>query len=77
MIEILQILIGIVISAICLRGLWESSVILSYRSQLRKITGGYYDFEIDEVLAEWGMTREEALRKYGHIYGDKKINGED
>ena len=72
MIEILQILIGIVISAICLRGLWESSIILSYRSQLRKITGGYYDFEIDEVLAEWGMTREEALRKYGHIYGDKK-----
>jgi hypothetical protein len=72
MIEILQILIGIVISAICLRGLWESSVILSYRSQLRKITGGYYDFEIDEVLAEWGMTREEALRKYGHIYSDKK-----
>ena len=72
MIEILQILIGIAISAICLRGLWESSVILSYRSQLRKITGEYYDFEIDEVLAEWGMTREEALRKYGHIYGDKK-----
>jgi hypothetical protein len=72
MIEILQILIGIAISAICLRGLWESSVILSYRSQLRKITGEYYDFEIDEVLAEWGMTREEALRKYGHIYSDKK-----
>ena len=72
MIEILQILIGIAISAICLRGLWESSIILSYRSQLRKITGGYYDFEIDEVLAEWGMTREEALRKYGHIYSDKK-----
>jgi len=72
MIEILQILIGIVISAICLRGIWESSVELSYRSQLRKITGGYYDFEIDEVLAEWGMTREEALRKYGHIYSDKK-----
>jgi hypothetical protein len=73
MIEIfVQILIGIVISAICLRGLWESSVMLSYRSQLRKITGGYYDFEIDEVLAEWGMTREEALKEYGHIYGDKK-----
>ena len=72
MIEILQILIGIVISAICLRGIWESSVELSYRSQLRKITGGYYDFEIDEVLAEWGMTREEALRKYGHLYSDKK-----
>ena len=53
-------------------GLVDSSIILSYRSQLRKITGGYYDFEIDEVLAEWGMTREEALRKYGHIYGDKK-----
>ena len=73
MIEVfVQILIGILISAICLRGLWESSVMLSYRSQLRKITGGYYDFEIDEVLAEWGMTREEALKEYGHIYGDKK-----
>ena len=73
MIEIfVQILIGILISAICLRGLWGSSVMLSYRSQLRKITGGYYDFEIDEVLAEWGMTREEALKEYGHIYGDKK-----
>jgi hypothetical protein len=71
-IDLLQILIGIIISAICLRGLWESSVSLSYRSQLRKITGGYYDFEIDEVLAEWGMTREEALREHGHIYGDKK-----
>jgi len=71
MIEILQILIGIVVSVICLRVLWASSVMLSYRSQLRKITGGYYDFEIDEVLAEWGITREEALRKHGHIYGEK------
>jgi hypothetical protein len=74
MIEILQILFGIVVSAICLRGLWESSVMLSYRSQLRKITGGYYDFEIDEVLAEWGMTREEALREHGFLFGDKKID---
>jgi hypothetical protein len=72
MIEIIQILCGIAISIIALKGLWLSSVMLSYRSQLRKITGGYYDFEIDEVLAEWGMTREEALKEYGHIYGDKK-----
>jgi hypothetical protein len=72
MIEIIQILFGIVVIAIMGYGLVDSSIILSYRSQLRKITGGYYDYEIDEVLAEWGMTREEALRKYGHIYGDKK-----
>ena len=71
MIEIIQILCGIAISIIALKGLWLSSVMLSYRSQLRKITGGYYDFEIDEVLAEWGMTREEALREHGHIYGEK------
>jgi len=70
-IDTIQILFGIVVLALLLKGLWESSVMLSYRSQLRKITGGYYDFEIDEVLEEWGMTREEALRKYGHIYGDK------
>lgn len=72
MIEIIQILFGIAFSVVALYGLWLSSVELSYRSQLRKITGGYYDFEIDEVLAEWGMTREEALREHGFIYSDKK-----
>ena len=81
MIEIIQILFGIAFSVVALYGLWLSSVELSYRSQLRKITersilrkitGGYYDFEIDEVLIEWGMTREEALRKHGFIYSDKK-----
>ena len=74
MIEIIQILFGIAFSVVALYGLWLSSVELSYRSQLRKITGGYYDFEIDEVLIEWGMTREEALRKHGFIYSDKKID---
>ena len=74
MIEIIQILCGIAISIIALKGLWLSSVMLSYRSQLRKITGAYYDFEIDEVLNEWGMTREEALREHGFIYGEKKID---
>ena len=72
MIEIIQILFGIAFSVVALYGLWLSSVELSYRSQLRKITGGYYDFEIDEVLSEWGMTREEALRKHRFIYSDKK-----
>ena len=62
MIEIVQILIGIAF-AICLEGYGRVLLKLSYRSQLRKITGGYYDFEIDEVLSEWGMTREEALRR--------------
>ena len=74
MIEIIQILFGIAFSVVALYGLWLSSVELSYRSQLRKITGGYYDFEIDEVLIEWGMTREEALREHGFIYGEKKID---
>ena len=74
MIEIIQILCGIAISIIALKGLGLSSVELSYRSQLRKITGAYYDFEIDEVLNEWGMTREEALREHGFIYGEKKID---
>ena len=36
-------------------GCWISSVILSERNKLRKITGAYYDFEIEEALNEMGM----------------------
>ena len=68
MIDILVFIIGVVLISIMAYGCWISSVILSHRSQLRRITGAYYDFEIDEVLEEWGMTREEALKKFSHIY---------
>lgn len=66
--DVLLFIIGVPVLVLMAYGCWVSSVMLSYRSQLRKITGGYYDFEIDEVLEDWGMTREEALRKFGHIY---------
>lgn len=42
-------------------GCWISSVILSERSKLRKYTGEYYDFDIDEKLNEMGKTRQEVL----------------
>ncbi len=42
-------------------GCWISSVILSERNKLRKITGKYYDYEIEEALKEMGLSREEAL----------------
>lgn len=70
--EILTFIFGAVVLTVLGYMVFQSTVILSYRSQLRKITGAYYDFEIDEVLKEWGMTREEALRKYGTIYGEKQ-----
>ena len=43
-------------------GCWVSSVILSERNKLRKITGKYYDYEIEEELKEMGLSREKALK---------------
>ena len=44
-------------------GCWISSVILSNRNKLRKITGKYYDYEIEEALKEMGLSKEEALEE--------------
>jgi hypothetical protein len=61
MIDIFQIIFGVVLIIIMAKGCWISSQILSERSQLRKFTGAYYDFEINEELKERGLTRQEAL----------------
>lgn len=61
MIDIFQIIFGVVFIIIMAKGCWVSSQILSERSQLRKFTGAYYDFEINEELKERGLTRQEAL----------------
>jgi len=45
-------------------GCWVSTVMLSERSRLRKITGKYYDYEIEQELKKMGMTREEALEGF-------------
>jgi hypothetical protein len=45
-------------------GCWISSVMLTERSKLRKFTGEYYDFDIDQKLKEMGLTRQEALDLY-------------
>jgi len=52
---------GSIVIIVMAWGCWESSVMLSERSKLRKMTGAYYDFEIDEALKEMGLTREQAL----------------
>ena len=64
MIEIIQILFGIAFSVVALYGLYLSSIMLTERSILRKITGGYYDFEIDDILAKMNLTRAEALEQF-------------
>lgn len=48
-----------------LYGCWISSVMLSERSALRKLTGAYYDFEINEALEKMGKTRQQALKELG------------
>lgn len=62
MLEILGYIVGVILLIVMGYGCWVSSVIISERNYLRKLTGAYYDFEIDEVLKELGITREEAIR---------------
>ena len=59
--DILMYVAGSIVIVAMSWGCWESSVILSERNKLRKITGAYYDFEIDKALKEMGLTREQAL----------------
>lgn len=68
MIDFLQTAFGIVILSLMAYGCWISTIVLSERSKLRKVTGAYYDYEIEEALKEMQLTREQAL----DIYVDKK-----
>jgi len=63
-IEVLQIVFGVIVIGVMCRGLWISSVMLTERSKLRKYTGEYYDFDIDSKLKEMGLTREQALKYF-------------
>lgn len=64
MIDILYFIVGLIICVIGMMIVWESSVMLSERNKLRKITGQYYDFDIDEKLKEMELTREQALKHF-------------
>jgi len=68
MIDFLQTVFGIVILSFMAYSCWISTIVLSERSKLRKVTGAYYDYEIEEALKEMQLTREQAL----DIYVDKK-----
>ena len=50
MIELVQYAFGIILIGFMGYGCWISTVMLSERSRLRKITGEYYDFDIDAKL---------------------------
>jgi hypothetical protein len=63
-IDILAILLGSAVGYLCVKALYLSSIMLTERSILRKITGRYYDFEIDEALKEMNLTRAEALEQF-------------
>ena len=62
--EILTFIFGVIIISVMAYGCWISSVMLTERSKLRKFTGEYYDFDIDQKLKEMGLTRQEALDLY-------------
>jgi hypothetical protein len=62
LIELLGYIVGVIVLVVMGWGCWESSVMLSERNYLRKLTGAYYDFDIDEALKEMGTTRAEALK---------------
>lgn len=60
--DILAVMFGSLVACVGMYFLYESSVMLSERNYLRKITGQYYDFDIDAKLKEMGITRAEALK---------------
>ena len=59
--EIISTILILILLVLMMHGCWVSSVMLSERSKLRKYTGEYYDFDIDEKLKEMGKTRQEVL----------------
>ena len=63
MIDFLHTAFIIFILSFMAYGCWISSVILSNRNKLRKITGKYYDYEIEEALKEMGLSKEEDLEE--------------
>ena len=54
---------SIVVLGVMIYGCWISSVMISERNKLRKITGKYYEYEIEEELKKQGLTKEEVLKK--------------
>lgn len=50
MIEILMTIFAVLFGVVLCWFVWQSSVIISERNKLRKITGKYYDFDIVEEL---------------------------
>jgi hypothetical protein len=64
MIDFLQTAFIFLVLMFMAYGCWVSTVMLSERSRLRKITGQYYDYEIEQELKKMGLTREEALEEF-------------
>ena len=60
---IFNTIFSIVFLGVMIYGCWISSVMISERNKLRKITGEYYEYEIEEELKKQGLTKEEVLKK--------------
>ena len=60
---IFNTIFSIVFLGVMIYGCWISSVMISERNKLRKITGKYYEYEIEEELKKQGLTKEEVLKK--------------
>ena len=48
---------------------WQSALIIEQRNKLRKYTGKYYDFDIDNALRSVGKTRSQALSEINSDIG--------
>ena len=60
---IFNTIFSIALLGVMIYGCWISSVMISERNKLRKITGKYYEYEIEEELKKQGLTKEEVLKK--------------
>lgn len=58
---VLEYLISLVVLVVGFRIVWESCVVIDERNKLRRYTGKYYDFDIDQALEAMGKTRSQAL----------------
>lgn len=59
---------------------WESTLIIDERNKLRRYTGKYYDFDINEALKAMGKTRSQALEELNlksNVFDKSKVKYND
>lgn len=55
---------------------WQSTLIIDERNKLRRYTGKYYDFDVDQALQAMGKTRRQVLEEInqkGNVFDKSKV----